>query len=102
MGFVIAVGLILAGYTLVDWGHYVASGHAVSMWYLISGKTQQEKASQKSSTSKFDTLKNNPTATATGLGTASGDAASRAQATANATATGLGTVAGDIARQFGF
>jgi hypothetical protein len=43
LGFVISVVLFIGGYTLLDWGHYVAQGKAVSMMYLLTGKTQQEK-----------------------------------------------------------
>lgn len=37
MGHIIGFALLIAGYTLVDWGHYAVKGQRVSMWYLLSG-----------------------------------------------------------------
>ena len=38
MVFVFGVSLLLAGYALVDWGHYAIQGKHVSLWYLISAQ----------------------------------------------------------------
>ena len=36
MGYVVFFVLVLGGYTLLDWGHYVLKHERVTMWYLVS------------------------------------------------------------------
>jgi hypothetical protein len=38
VGYIFAFGLMLVGYTLIDWGQYAVRGKNVSMWYLLSGR----------------------------------------------------------------
>lgn len=38
MGYFLAFGVILIGYTVLDWGHYVQRHEGVSLWWLVSGK----------------------------------------------------------------
>lgn len=38
MGYFLGFALLIAGYTLVDWGHYRVAHRNASMWWLVSGK----------------------------------------------------------------
>jgi hypothetical protein len=37
MGYAVSFALLLAGYALIDWGHYAIQGKSISLWYLLSG-----------------------------------------------------------------
>jgi hypothetical protein len=68
LGYLVAFGLVLFGYTLLDWGHYIRKHENVSVWYLISGMGEKYNAggSKTSASSGASGLGTGPAAVAGG------------------------------------